>query len=503
MRVHRRGDAKAADDDADLRRLGIRPELGRRMSPFANFAISFSVISVLTGCLSMYGYGLSTGGPALIVLGWAAVGGLVLLIGLALAEITSAYPTAGGLYFMAEKLAVRHGERWGWYTGWFNLLGLLGAVAAIDYGAATFISGFIEMQWGHTLSRPGTFALFLGILVLHALPNLAPVRLVSTLNAVSAWWHLVGVTVIVTALAVVPSEHRSPQWITSHFVDDTGFHNPLYVAAIGLMGAQYTFCGYDASSHMAEETVGSRRSSARGIVNAILVSWIAGLLLLTALTASIGDYEAVQAADVPPVAIFIEALGTGGAKLMMLIVIGAMLFCGCAEVTATSRMVLAFSRRGAVPGHRVWARVHPHTHVPRAAVGFVVAVAALLALPALASETAFNAVVAINILGFYTACGIPIWLRLRHGQFTPGAWRLGRLSRPVGWLAVIWAAVVLVLACLPQQWPLTVSTLNYAPLALVCAVVLAAVTWRYHRTRTERRQLPAPASDDDWSIDVV
>ncbi|QID34343.1 amino acid permease [Streptomyces albus] len=506
MPMHNGAVDAADDDDAHLKQLGIEPELGRRMTPFANFAISFSVISVLTGCLSMYGYGLVTGGPAVIVLGWLAVGALVMLIGMALAEITSAYPTAGGLYFMAERLAGdRDGERWGWYTGWLNMLGLLGAVAAIDYGAALFIGSFIEMQWGYSPSPAVTFVLFLGILLLHALPNLAPVRLVTAINSVSAWWHLAGVAVIVAALLVVPSVHRSAGWVVTHFVNDTGIDSPLYVTAVGLMMAQYTFCGYDASSHMAEETVGSRRNPARGIVRAVLVSWIAGLLLLVALTASIGDYAAVQSAEVPPVAVFAEALGAGSAKVMMLIVIGAMLFCGCAEVTATSRMVLAFSRRQAVPGHRVWATVHPGTKVPRNAVWFVVAVAALLATPALASTTAFNAVVAINILGFYAACGIPIWLRLRNPRrFTPGQWRLGRFSRPVGWLAVTWIGVVLVLACLPQRWPLTLSTLNYAPIPLAAALLLATVTWLRHRTRATQDQPSAPAhSDLPKDVDVV
>ncbi|MFE1500014.1 amino acid permease, partial [Streptomyces albidoflavus] len=117
----------------------------RRMGGFGNFAISFSVISVLSGCMTLYGFGMGAGGPAVMLWGWAGVGLFVLCVGLALAEVTSAYPTSGALYYMADRLG---GRRWGWYTGWLNLLGLLGAIACIDNGAALFNGAFINLQWG-------------------------------------------------------------------------------------------------------------------------------------------------------------------------------------------------------------------------------------------------------------------------------------------------------------------------------------------------------------------
>lgn len=127
-----RARAHHAPDDAYLRALGYAPVLARRMGSFGNFAISFSVISVLSGCMTLYGFGLNTGGPAVMMWGWVAVGVMVMFVGAGLAEVTSAYPTSGALYFQAEQLG---GRRFGWYTGWLNLLGLLGAIAGIDYGA--------------------------------------------------------------------------------------------------------------------------------------------------------------------------------------------------------------------------------------------------------------------------------------------------------------------------------------------------------------------------------
>ncbi|CAM5260042.1 Amino acid permease OS=Streptomyces alboniger OX=132473 GN=CP975_19060 PE=4 SV=1 [Streptomyces alboniger] len=83
------------------------------------------------------------------------------------------------------------------------------------------------------------------------------------------WWHVAGVTVIVAVLAIVPDHHQSPSFVFGGFVNDTGWDIPLYVTAIGLLLAQYTFCGYDASAHLSEETSNASVSGARGIVRAI------------------------------------------------------------------------------------------------------------------------------------------------------------------------------------------------------------------------------------------
>ncbi|MFF5789254.1 amino acid permease [Streptomyces sp. NPDC012693] len=470
--------AAAQDEEARLRELGYQPVLARRMGGFGNFAISFSVISVLSGCMTLYGFGMGTGGPAVMLWGWAGVGLFVLCVGLALAEVTSAYPTSGALYYMADRLG---GRRWGWYTGWLNLLGLLGAIAGIDYGAALFTGAFLNLQWGFEPTAGSTFLIFLAILLLHAVLNLFGVRLVSVLNSISVWWHLAGVAVIVGALAFVPDRHQSVGFVFTEFVNDTGWTNPFYVAAIGLLLAQYTFSGYDASAHLSEETSNASVSAAKGIVRAIWVSWIAGFALLAGLSFAIQDYATTKneaVGGVPPAQILLDALGSGGAAALLLVVIGAQLFCGNAEVAAASRMVFAFSRDNALPGSTLWRKVSGRTQTPVPAVWLAVAVAALLAVPSLYSATAYGAVTAINVIGITPAYAIPIYLRLRAGdRFTPGPWSLGRWSKPIGWTAVVWVAIVTVLFCLPQKSPVTVDSMNYAVIALAVVLFLASVWW--------------------------
>lgn len=471
------GSASRKDEEQRLRELGYQPVLARRMGGFGNFAISFSVISILSGCMTLYGFGMGTGGPAVMLWGWAGVGLMVLFVGMALAEVTSAYPTSGALYYMADRLG---GRSWGWYTGWLNLLGLLGAIAGIDYGAALFTGAFLNLQFGLVPTPGSTFLVFLCILLLHATLNLFGVRLVSVLNSISVWWHLAGVAIIVGALAIIPDRHQSPSFVFTEFVNDTGWQNPLYVAAIGLLLAQYTFSGYDASAHLSEETSNASVSAARGIVRAIWVSWIAGFALLAGLTFAIQDYEGARdsATGVPPAQILIDALGADGATALLLVVIVAQLFCGNAEVAAASRMVFAFSRDNALPGSALWRRVSSRTRTPVPAVWLSVAVAAVLALPSLYSATAYGAVTAINVIGITPAYAIPIYLKLRAGnRFEPGPWTLGRWSKPIGWIAVVWVAVVTVLFCLPQSHPVTADSMNYAVIALAVVLVLATVWW--------------------------
>ncbi|GAA2118086.1 amino acid permease [Kitasatospora saccharophila] len=451
------------------------------MGGFGNFASSFSVISILSGCMTMFAFGMNAGGPAVMFWGWIGVGAMVLFVGAALAEVTSAYPTSGALFYMDHQLG---GPRWSFAVGWLNLLGLIGGICGIDYGAASFVGAFLNMQFGYAPTPLGLLGIFAVILLLHAALNVRGVRLLSVLNSISVWWHLGGVVLIVAALAFAPVHHQDASWVTTHFVNNTGWSNPLYVSALGLLLAQYTFSGYDASAHMSEETTRASVAAPRGIVRSILVSWIAGAVLLAGLLFSIGDYDAVlnSSTGVPPAQIFLDALGLTGAKALLLVVIGAQLFCGNAETAASARMVYAFSRDGALPASGLWSRLSERTGTPVAGVWLSVVAAFVLALPSLYSTVAYGAVTAVNVVGMTPAYAVPVYLRLRRGgRFRPGPWNLGRRGPLVGWIAVVWVALVSVVVCLPQSYPVTVDTFNYAPVALLAVLLLAAVWWRWGR----------------------
>jgi amino acid permease (GABA permease) len=493
-------------DAAELAKLGYKQELHRGMSGFSNFAVSFSIISILAGCITSYSIALNSGGPAAINLGWPIVGVFVLFVALGMAEVCSRYPTAGGLYFWAGRLAKRNKRVWAWYVGWFNILGEVAVTAAIDFGAATTMMAFASLTFGVTPTAGNTYLLFLVLIVIHGLLNTFGVKLVSILCNLSAWWHIVGVLIIVAVLWIMPTSHQSFSWTMTAFHNGTGWTFGPYVFLMGLLMAQYTYTGYDASAHVAEETRGAALAAPKGIVMSVVISIIGGWILLFSITAAIQDGSnkglnalVGSATGLPPAQIFLDALNNPTmAKFLLFIVCGAQFFCGMASVTANSRMSYAFSRDNALPGSRHWAKVNSRTGTPTNSVWLCVGAAMVLTLPALFNTTAYLAVTSIAVIGLYIAYVVPVFLRRLNKDFTPGPWSLGKWSAPIGWIAVVWVIFICILFVLPPVAPITLDTFNYAPIAVVAVIIFATVLWfakgrRHFMTNEEAEHLTVDA----------
>jgi amino acid permease (GABA permease) len=471
---------QAHSSDVDtLHKLGYAQELRRRMSTFNNFAVSFTIISILSGCLTLYGYGMNTGGPIDMNIGWPLVGLMVLMVGLAMAEVCSSYPTAGGLYYWAAKLGGKNSAAWSWFTGWFNLLGQIGITAGIDFGLALFADALLNALFNYP-STPGWIVLIYGVvLFLHGLLNTFGVGVVAFLNDISVWWHLIGVAIIFVVLFFVPAHHQSVSFIFTKFVNNTGFSVPFYVFLVGLLLAQYTFTGYDASAHMTEETNNAAVAGPRGIVWSIIVSLIAGWILLIAVTGAIQNYSAEASAVTPGAQVFLDAAGHNMGLFLLFIIVGAQFYCGMSSVTANSRMIYAFSRDGAVPGSEFWHRINPRTRTPTNSIWFAAVGAFILGLPYLWSSVAYAAVTSIAVIGLYIAYGMPILLRLLAGEkFQRGPWHLGRWSYIVGWIAVVWIAFIAILFILPAAAPgNTLTTFNFAIVAVAAVLLYSGGYW--------------------------
>jgi amino acid transporter len=464
-----------------LHRLGYAQVLYREMGGFANFAISFTIISVLAGCLTSYYIAFNNGGPVAVTWGWLLVGAFCVLVALAMGEIASAMPTAGALYYWASKLG---GPAWGWFTGWFNLIGQIAVTAAIDYGAAVFTTALLQLLFpGMVDNGPGTiFIVYSAIIALHIGLNLFGVNLLAKLNSISAWWHMVGVGLIVVVLAVVP-RHQSAAFVFTETINNSGFSDNAFwfVFGIGLLMAQYTITGYDASAHMSEETREASRAAAWGMVMSVVVSVVFGFVLLVAITFAVPDVQGTLDAGANAVLyIWTEALGEGWAVFMLVIAVIAQLFCGTASLTSASRMLFAFSRDGAVPGSRLWRQVGRN----RTPVNSVIIIGVLswaLMLPTLVNGAVGYLVgTSIAVIGLYIAFALPVILRIRAGKrFEHGAWSLGKHYKWISPIAVAWMAFVCVLFLLPVSpngipgaaefdW----EVVNYAPLTVGGAVLL-------------------------------
>ena len=353
-------------DEQRLAELGYAQELNRSWSGFQNFAISFTIISILAGCFTTYGQAWNNGGPIAISWGWPLISIPILIIGFCMSELVSAYPTAGGIYWWASKLG---GPAWGWFTGWFNLIGLVAVTASVDYGCATFMNvtfGAFNFNLFNGVSGDffsGTFWLFVVILAFHALVNIAGSHLVARINGISVWWHVLGVAVILAVLIIVPDKHASADFVFTERFNNSGFPDSMfwfYVLPLGFLLTQYTITGFDSCAHISEETHGAADNAAKGVWRSIFYSAVFGWVLLLAITFAATNVDAVNkdAAGGAYVAVSIlqHALDTGWFKLVLVISTVGQLFCGAACLTSSSRMCYAFSRDGAIPAGASGAR---------------------------------------------------------------------------------------------------------------------------------------------------
>ncbi|HEX3511014.1 MAG TPA: amino acid permease [Solirubrobacteraceae bacterium] len=499
-------------DEQKLADLGYKQELNRGWSGFSNFAISFSIICILAGCFTTYGQALKNGGPIAISIAWPLISVMILFVAWSMSELASAMPTAGGIYYWASRLG---GPGWGWFTGWFNLIGLVAVVASVVYVSATFLMNLLGLYGLHFIfnfpkaagmtgsanvhySAHVNFALFAIILILAGLVNVFRSHLVSIFLNISVWWNVVGVAVIVVILIAVPSHHASFSYVFGHRANESGFAGGsiagakfwLYVLPLGFLLTMYTITGYDASAHVSEETHGAEQSAPRGIWLSVFYSAIVGWIVLLAITFAIQkSHEAeIYKAGFPALTIFTTALSSSAAKAVILISTIGQLFCGMACVTSASRMTFAFSRDGAVPGHRLWRRLG-QKRTPTWAVFFVCVFALVVTIPAyfpnhLGTPVAFLAVTSISVIGLYIAYTIPVFLRWRKGdEFVPGTWNLGSKYKWINPIACLWVALCVIIFCLPftpegVPWESSFnwSAVNYAPLVTI-GVMLAVTIW--------------------------
>lgn len=499
------------EDTRTLAKLGYQQVFARGMGTFASFAMSFTIISILAGCLTSYYIAFSSGGPAVVIWGWLLVGILVTFIGMALGEIASAMPSSGAMYFWAARLGT---PVWGWFTGWMNLVGVVAVTAAVDMGAAIFWMSLLHLWFGIRITDAATFITFTIIVVAHLLLNLNKVSLLGLLNSISAWWHIVGVLVVLIVLVVVPTHHQSASFVFGKTLNATGFPGSSFrdagfwfVAAMGLLMAQYTITGFGASAHLAEETRVAARAAAIGIVSSIVVSVIFGFILLVAITFAVpANVQGVLAAGSNAVPyIWEHSIGMRWAGLLLFIACVAQFFCGNAALASASRMLFAFSRDGALPKRYIWRKISKRNQVPVNAVLLCVLVTWLLMIPTLFNGAIGYAVgTSVAVIGLYVSFSLPIYLRWRmKDKFQPGPWTIGKHYRWICPVSFCWIWIVSILFLLPPSkvgtWftsSFSWTNANYAPLTFGALLVVVGAWW----VLSARRWYEGPVREVDEEL---
>ncbi|MBZ9936487.1 amino acid permease [Mesorhizobium sp. BR1-1-16] len=465
-----------------LHSMGYAQELERRMSRFSNFAISFSIICILSGGINSLAQATSGAGGAAIGIGWP-LGCLISgVFALAMAQISSAYPTAGGLYHWGSILGNRFT---GWLTAWFNLLGLVTVLGAINVGTYYFFVGAFGPTFGwvdNTTDR----VLFLVVLTgLQALINHMGIGLTAKLTDFSG--YLIFVTALVLAivcLVAAPSYDFARLFTFANYSGEAGGNvwpsvSGWWVFLLGLLLPIYTITGYDASAHTSEETVKAAHSVPRGMVMSVVWAAVFGYIMLCSFVLMIPNMDdaAKQGWNV-----FFWAMDSQVnpvvKTILYLAIFVSQFLCGLATVTSVSRMIFAFSRDGGLPASKALSKVSPKFRTPVAAIwtGSILAVLFVWgsSLVSIGDTPVYTIVVSCTVIFLFFSFAIPIALGLfAYGTSkwpAMGPWNLGRgLFTLFGLLSIVAMVLIFVIGIQPpNEWALYIT---------IGFLVLAAIVW--------------------------
>ena len=466
------------DDERQLESMGYAQELLRRMSGFSNFAISFSIICILAGGITSLQLGISAVGGAAAGIVWPIGFGFALIVALCMAQVASAFPTAGGLYHWSSILG---GKGWGWATAWLNLFGLIFVTAAVNVGTYGLFINFVGPMFGWDPTKFGATEQVIGvtlIMVSQALFNHLGIRVTTILTDFSGYLIFAVAIILTGAMLIVAPTHDFGRLFTfANTSGDAGgavwpeSTNSVTMFLLGLMWPIYTITGYDASAHTSEETVDAARNVPKGILRSVYLSGIFGWVMVSAFIIALPNVAdaAKQGGNIFPWLMDQVLPGTFGKILWIGIVVSNYL-CGLACVTSTSRMIYAFSRDGGLPASNALRQVSPKWKTPVAAIWTTAALAIGSTLYAPAYSTLTTACVIFLYISYVmpTAAGFfsygKRWTKM--GPFTLGAATFKGLAiiSVAGVLGLIWIGVQP-----PNEQALTVT--------LVTIALLTAAWW--------------------------
>ncbi|WP_284947173.1 amino acid permease [Acidisoma cladoniae] len=476
-------------DIQHLHKMGYAQELSRRMPLFSNFAISFSIICILAGGITSFQLGFSSAGGFGIGVGWLIGSVFALIVACSMAQIASAYPTAGGLYHWSSILG---GRGWGWATAWINLLGLIFVVASVNVGVYLLFTQLVLTNIFHMdVSKWGLWQQAIGVVIItgsQGLFNHFGIRLTTKLTDFSGYLILVTALVLTVAMLYAAPKLDFSRLFT--FVNNTGdagggvfphYGSSLMAIALGLILPLYTITGFDASAHTSEETVNAQRTVPKGMIHAVVWSAVFGYIMICAFVLAMPD---VTKAAKDGGNVFFNLLGGLGIPtwlkfLIYIAIVLANYLCALAGVTSTSRMLFAFARDGGLPWSSGLKKVHHVYRTPTYAIWTVVVLAILATL----YSPAFSALAAGCAVFLYISYAMPV----AAGFFAEGkTWtefgpfRLGALSKPFAIITVLGSIILLFIGTRPPNDILD----NYA----IGCVVLLILGWFL----LERRRFKGP-----------
>ena len=441
-------------------------------------------------------------------------------------EVCSTYPSAGSVYHWSGMLA---SERWAplvsYVCGWFNFMGNVAGDAAFAYGFANWAVSAQQMQkcpvdivavykraadYGivdTTTSTSSAVAcstygvgaqvgIAMGVCGCWALLNILRVDAQGWLNnGAMAYQIATTVAIVATVLAKAGQngDFEPSPFVWENWRNRTGLgdDNSGYVLLVGLAASLYSFSGYEAGAHMAEETRNASRSSALGLVATVVTSAVVGLLYILgciySIPRSVGLFTSLTTYSSPLSSLFAVVGGNYTGLILTNVIIANLFFAGMSSLTVTTRIAFALARDGAFPGSAVLKKVHVKTQTPVYTVLLVLVVDWLLLLLPLATMSldstygavAFNAVTSICVIGYQISYCIPLMLRATSAAatFVQSDFNLGRLGRPVATVAWVWLFITSCFLFWPSTFPVNRFNMNYTVVVVFGFLGVAALFW--------------------------
>lgn len=468
--------AAIAGDVEQLGRMGYAQELRRRMGAFSNFAIAFSTICVLAGGITSLQLGTSAVGGAAAGIVWPIGVAFAMVVALCMAQLASAFPTAGGLYHWS---AILGGKGWGWATAWFNLGGLVFVTAAVNVGAYQLFVNFLGPSLGLDPTRLTVTHQLAGVSLIalsHALLNHFGIRLTTVLTDFSGYLILAVVLLLTVAMVRGAGPLHPARLFT--FTNNGGgagagvwppSDSLLKMTLLGLMWPVYTITGFDAAAHTSEETVDAARNVPRGILRSVGVSGLVGWLMVSAFVLAMPDVATGARQGGEVFSWLMKAVLPGGAGTLLWVgIVAANYLCGLACMTSTSRMIYAFARDGGLPMSRALRRVSPRWRTPVTAIWTTGALAVVSTLYTPVYSTLTTACVVFLYLSYVMPTLVGL-LAFGRSWTAMGPWSLGgRVYRTLATLSVGGVAVLVWIGVQPPNEKALTATVALA------AVLLAA-----------------------------
>ncbi|KJK62798.1 amino acid permease GABA permease [Aspergillus parasiticus SU-1] len=461
------------DDELLLARIGYKQELRREFSKWSTVSYAISILGILGSVPATFGSPLAAGGPATAVWCWFFGSCMAMCIGSSVAELVSAYPTAGGMYFVTKHVVPEEQVPiFSWVQGWCNLLGQTAGVSSVVYTVSQMLLACVSMNselvdGRYSYSPTALETVLLSILLL--LYWFAPINISAT------------IIICIVLLAYTPDK-QSASWVFTHFTDGSGWGSKFFSFLLGFISVAWTMTDYDGTTHMSEETHDAATLGPMAIQTAVLVSGALGWILTVSMCFCLSDFEGIlnSPTGLPAAQIFLNAGGKRGGTIMWGFAILVQFFTGCSAMLADTRMAYAFARDEALPFSSTLSKVNKYTHTPVNAVWFVVFFSICLNCIAIGSTETATAIFSITAPALdisYISVILAHRFYRNRVKFIEGPFTLGKWGPYINWVSVIWVLFISAVLFFPPRVPITVTNMNYGICVGAFIAAFALVWW--------------------------